>query len=123
VAVLGEGGAADEVAAAHHDRQLHPHPGHLDALPGDVFQVLGLDPEPALVTKPLATDLQEHALVGGAAALRGLRHSGAIIAMDGRFTTEARRCTGVPPCLRASVVKNAIECGRTLLLSFAVAGR
>ena len=66
VTVLGERGAANEVAAAHDDRQLDAELGDFDALSGDVFQFRRFQTEGAFVAESLATDFQKDAGIGGA---------------------------------------------------------
>ena len=83
MAVFGEGGSADKVSAAHHDRQLDAHLRDLDQFARDSFQFAGLDAETPFGTESFAADFEKDALVDGRSRLR---HSRRIIAAAGRLS-------------------------------------
>jgi hypothetical protein len=65
VALLGEFGSPDDVAAPHNDGELDTHSVGLLDLMGDVIQLFGLDAEAAWLAEGLAGDFEEDSVEGG----------------------------------------------------------
>lgn len=65
VALLGEFGTADDVAATDDDGELDAHGVGLFDFIGDVIELFGLDAEAAWLAEGLAGDFEEDAVEGG----------------------------------------------------------
>ena len=65
VALLGEFGSADDVAAAHDDGELDAHGVGLFDLACDVIKLVGLDAKAAGLAEGLAGDLEKDAVEFG----------------------------------------------------------